>query len=206
MPARPARAAPLDCNDNNPCTDDSCAKAKGCLHLANSGACSDGDACTKGDLCQDSACKSGAAVDCNDDNPCSDDSCDKVSGCDANATCQAASGKGCACNQGYLGDGKTCAKPETQVCASADEGGSVQLACPQGMVIGAVTFSSYGMPQGECGQYATTACHAQDSVGGVAGLCAGKPACTVAADNATFGDPCEGVAKHMYVQVGCVGQ
>ncbi len=72
---------PVSCDDQQPCTVDSCDKAKGCLHTAQVGTCSDGDACTAGDSCQDGNCAAGLQVDCGDGNPCSADSCDPVSGC-----------------------------------------------------------------------------------------------------------------------------
>jgi hypothetical protein len=70
-----------NCNDGNPCTDDSCDGVAGCAHTANSAACSDGSACTVGDLCEEGSCAGGAALDCNDDNVCTDDSCDSIIGC-----------------------------------------------------------------------------------------------------------------------------
>ena len=57
----------LDCNDNNPCTSDSCIPNTGlCAHvnLADGSACEDGDACTLADTCLAGACKSGAAKVC----------------------------------------------------------------------------------------------------------------------------------------------
>ncbi len=49
------------CNDNNACTDDSCDTIKGCLHIANSAACSDGKECTVGDACSGGKCQPGTA-------------------------------------------------------------------------------------------------------------------------------------------------
>ena len=69
------------CDDNNPCTDDSCDPDKACQHAANSAPCTDGDACTTGDHCANSACVAKAKLGCNDENPCTDDSCDKLKGC-----------------------------------------------------------------------------------------------------------------------------
>ncbi len=39
------------CQDNNPCTADSCAGSVGCVFLASPATCSDGNACTVGDSC-----------------------------------------------------------------------------------------------------------------------------------------------------------
>jgi hypothetical protein len=53
----------IACNDNNPCTDDSCDGLSGCLFVANHGACDDGNACTVGDYCLDGEC-AGTPVQC----------------------------------------------------------------------------------------------------------------------------------------------
>jgi hypothetical protein len=45
------------CNDSNPCTDDSCAPATGCVYVNdNTNSCSDGNLCTTGDVCLAGAC------------------------------------------------------------------------------------------------------------------------------------------------------
>jgi hypothetical protein len=72
---------PINCNDNNPCSDDSCNPSGGCGHVNNTVACSDGDACTTQDACSAGLCKGGNIVICNDNLPCTDDSCDKLVGC-----------------------------------------------------------------------------------------------------------------------------
>ncbi len=81
--------AAANCDDKNPCTDDSCDKAKGCVHLANSAACSDDNACTAVDLCADATCVAGKAVDCDDKNPCTNELCDAVVGCAISANSNA---------------------------------------------------------------------------------------------------------------------
>ncbi len=70
-----------NCNDGNPCTDDSCDADLGCQHANNVAPCHDGDACTTGDLCANGQCQPGELVDCDDKNPCTDDSCDAALGC-----------------------------------------------------------------------------------------------------------------------------
>ncbi len=72
---------PLDCADDNVCTDDLCDAQSGCLHVNNSGPCSDKDACTLGDTCQAGICLPGAAIECIDNNPCTDDVCTAQTGC-----------------------------------------------------------------------------------------------------------------------------
>ena len=55
-------AKPVDCNDGNPCTADSCAPTKGCVHSAKIGGCEDGDPCTEGDTCKGGVCAAGSDV------------------------------------------------------------------------------------------------------------------------------------------------
>jgi hypothetical protein len=70
----------LDCDDHNPCTDDTC-NAGACVHANNTAACSDGNACTTNDMCALGLCAGGAPRICDDGNSCTDDFCDLVSGC-----------------------------------------------------------------------------------------------------------------------------
>jgi hypothetical protein len=82
----------LICNDNNPCTDDSCDAVAGCLKTQNTAPCEDGSQCTVGDTCAGGVCKGGPAPVCNDGNPCTTDFCDPASGCSVSAL----NGIGCA--------------------------------------------------------------------------------------------------------------
>ena len=63
-------AGQVDCNDKQPCTNDSCNPVKGCVHLFNAATCSDGDPCTVGDKCSDGACTVGTPMNCNDGDAC----------------------------------------------------------------------------------------------------------------------------------------
>jgi hypothetical protein len=47
---------PLPCDDNNPCTTDSCKQGNGCVHVLNKDACDDGESCTEGDVCTGGFC------------------------------------------------------------------------------------------------------------------------------------------------------
>jgi cysteine-rich repeat protein len=71
----------LDCDDDNPCTTDSCDPMVGCLHMNNELPCNDGDTCSTGDTCIDGECLPTGELDCDDGNVCTDDSCDGQSGC-----------------------------------------------------------------------------------------------------------------------------
>jgi hypothetical protein len=53
----------IACDDNNPCTDDSCDGLSGCLFETNHGGCDDGNACTIGDTCAGGEC-AGTPVEC----------------------------------------------------------------------------------------------------------------------------------------------
>ena len=70
-----------DCDDKNPCTADSCDKAKGCLNATHTGSCDDGNACTAADVCNKGVCLPGKPPVCDDGNDCTEDSCDVAKGC-----------------------------------------------------------------------------------------------------------------------------
>ncbi len=72
-----------DCNDDNPCTKDSCDAKQGCLHKAVTDAepCPDDDLCNGLESCLAGVCTAGPDTDCNDHNPCTEDSCDALTGC-----------------------------------------------------------------------------------------------------------------------------
>jgi hypothetical protein len=71
----------VECNDNNPCTSDSCGNLGICEYESVNGDCDDGNMCTQGDKCLDGVCTFVNLVKCDDDNPCTDDSCDPAIGC-----------------------------------------------------------------------------------------------------------------------------
>jgi MYXO-CTERM domain-containing protein len=110
-------AAP-SCDDQNPCTTDSCDKAKGCQHAAVSDgtACGDGDVCNGDEVCVAGACSAGTPLDCADTDPCTVDTCDQTSGCQhaaaaEGATCSTGACSGactsgaCVCGTGGAGGG-----------------------------------------------------------------------------------------------------
>ena len=72
---------PLVCNDDNPCTDDSCNSLTGCVFSANAAPCNDGNACTLDAACKNKVCTAVKVLSCADGDPCTDDSCDPVAGC-----------------------------------------------------------------------------------------------------------------------------
>jgi hypothetical protein len=96
-----------DCNDNNPCTNDSCKNGLCDYQDAPAGAsCDDGNKCTTGDKCDASGKCAGVSKNVDDGNPCTNDACDPASG---NPVYTPAPGKSCsdgnACTDGDKCDG-----------------------------------------------------------------------------------------------------
>lgn len=79
-------APPVACDDDNPCTNDTCDPLLGCAHVPDEGACDDDNACTGVGACTAGLCEAGAALDCDDDNSCTIDSCHPTQGCTHLAT------------------------------------------------------------------------------------------------------------------------
>jgi hypothetical protein len=70
-----------NCDDNNVCTTDSCAKDV-CSNVPNTAPCNDGTVCTLSDLCDGKGkCIGSMPLKCDDGKVCTDDSCDKAAGC-----------------------------------------------------------------------------------------------------------------------------
>ncbi|NUN15951.1 MAG: hypothetical protein HUU55_20180, partial [Myxococcales bacterium] len=75
--------AKVTCNDKNPCTDDSCDPAVGCVVVNDdTNVCSDGNLCTIADHCVAGVCVT-EPNPCDDGNPCS------ISYCDGSTSCYA---------------------------------------------------------------------------------------------------------------------
>ena len=71
----------ISCDDNNPCTGNSCDPITGCASTNLDGsACDDDNPCTIGDLCKVGVCVTGAAKVCNSGIACTAGSCDLVTG------------------------------------------------------------------------------------------------------------------------------
>ena len=82
--------SPVPCNDDNPCTDNSCDETGGCIFTANQNDCDDEIPCTIGDHCKDAECV-GAPVECGcqNDEDCAPlengDICDGTLYCDTSS-------------------------------------------------------------------------------------------------------------------------
>jgi hypothetical protein len=109
---------PPDCDDDNPCTTDSCQPNVGCRHVDNTDACDDHLFCTVGDRCSGGACV-GTARDCT----ASGDQC-RIGTCDEgiNECVGVPKPDGTACN-----DGSACTSGET--CTSGVCAGGTGVVC-----------------------------------------------------------------------------
>ena len=112
-----------DCDDKNPCTNDSCDTGKGCVHANNTAFCDDNDKCTSGDVCKDAVCAGPAPVVCDDKNVCTNDSCDALKGCVAsNNTAPCDDGSFCtdkdACAAGACKAGATVVCDDKNPCTT----------------------------------------------------------------------------------------
>jgi len=120
------------CDDQSPCTADSCDPKVGCVHTPVSAPCDDKDACTANDSCTGGKCV-GSAADaqkkCEDNNPCTVDSCEAALGC----VHKPATGGPCddgnkctvndACQNGSCVSGtNTCACSADSECAGKEDG------------------------------------------------------------------------------------
>lgn len=70
------------CDDNNPCTRDTCDPNVGCkFEPLSVGACDDKNLCTGDGVCLAGQCQAGAPISCEDGNPCTSGTCDPTQGC-----------------------------------------------------------------------------------------------------------------------------
>jgi len=72
---------PIECDDQNPCTDDKCDGTGGCVFENNDADCGAENLCVVGKKCVEGQCSGGVEMLCGDDNPCTTDSCDPALGC-----------------------------------------------------------------------------------------------------------------------------
>ncbi len=112
--------APVDCNDGNQCTDDSCIAGQGCLNPASApgSSCDDGVNCTESDACTGAGSCAGVAVVCDDANGCTTEACNEALGCVAVAI-----DDGTVCDDGSscTGDG-TCTAGECVGALTCSDG------------------------------------------------------------------------------------
>jgi MYXO-CTERM domain-containing protein len=125
------------CENGDPCTDNSCDPASGCLYnpTPDGTLCPDGDVCDGTEICQAGVCQETIPLVCNDDNPCTEDSCDPVTGCtnvdlaDGTACGDGACGSMiCASGQCVLADPDVCDDGDPCTADSCDDAGGCQHA------------------------------------------------------------------------------
>lgn len=86
------------------------------------------------------------------------------------------------------------------ICATAAENGVLTITAPAGNKFTTVNFASYGTPNGSCGSFTTSSCHAANSLSICAAAIVGNTTASINATNTVFGDPCVGTVKRLYVQ------
>lgn len=70
----------VSCDDDVPCTMDTCDLEAGCVSAVDDAACNDGDACTTDSCDAETGCQNDALT-CEDDHACTTDTCDTEAGC-----------------------------------------------------------------------------------------------------------------------------
>jgi hypothetical protein len=176
--------AAVNCNDSNPCTDDSCDSLTGlCGHLNNTAGCDDGSACTAGDVCSGGACVGGTTVTCNDGNGCTNDACNPANGLCEFVNNTASCNDGNACTTGDACAAGSCASGTAVVCN--DNNACTDDTCNP------ATGCVFANNTAACndGNACTTgeACSAGACAGGTAVVCNDNNACTADSCNQATG-------------------
>jgi len=121
-------AAEAVCNDNNPCTTDSCSPTTGCVNspVAVGTTCSDGNPCTSADTCKLQGgvltC-SGNTLNCDDGNACTADFCGGTGTCQhTNLTGSCSDNNACTtgdtCTNGYCVGGPPATCNDNNSCTA----------------------------------------------------------------------------------------
>lgn len=103
---------PLNCNDNNACTTDSCNAATGCATTPVT--CNDNNVCTT-DSCNPATGCATTPVVCSDNNECTNDTCDPVTGCAFSNRTGSCTDDGNACTSDVCNAG-ACTHPDNGSC------------------------------------------------------------------------------------------
>ncbi|MBM4345754.1 MAG: hypothetical protein FJ100_20465, partial [Deltaproteobacteria bacterium] len=164
----------LNCDDNNPCTDDPCNATGGCEHkaVADGTACAGANACITVGKCQSGKCAGNVPVDCDDGNPCTADACDTKTGCKyANLAAACDDGDPCTsgdvCQNGACKAGPGC--DANAVCTL--QGWSGVCVCKSG-------FVGNGKSCAVCKPDCSGKSCGPDGCGGQCGVCGGNQTCT----------------------------
>lgn len=87
------------------------------------------------------------------------------------------------------------------ICGEVNEGGILNLTAPPASVFTNVQFASYGNATGSCGNFVLGSCNSPNSTSVVSAAAIGTNSFSLIANNDTFGDPCNGTAKNLKVQL-----
>jgi hypothetical protein len=136
----------VPCDDQNPCTADSCDPVLGCQATSDDGAsCDDGSLCSVGDVCMGGACTPGTAVACDDGNLCTVDSCHAADGCQYESIADLCTDEN-PCTDALCDAQLGCVyPPNTEPCNDANECTAVDT-CTGGLCIGFPIDASDGNP------------------------------------------------------------
>jgi sugar lactone lactonase YvrE len=115
---------PIDCDDHNPCTTDTCDPTNGCQHtlMTDGTACDDATVCNGHETCQAGTCTAGTPLACDDGNLCTTDTCDPTNGC-----------------QHAVGNAGVVCRPAAGVCDVAETCTGTSAACPPDAFVPAMT-------------------------------------------------------------------
>ncbi|RZC90168.1 hypothetical protein C5167_044796 [Papaver somniferum] len=89
------------------------------------------------------------------------------------------------------------------VCANAYEGRSLEISC-HGRTISAISFASFGNPQGSCGSFERGPCDSESLISIVEKACVGKETCSIDVSLKTLGSSaCGGINNKLAVEATC---
>lgn len=80
-----------------------------------------------------------------------------------------------------------------------NENSTLTLSTANGNGFLSTIFASFGTPTGSNGNYTLGGCHQTNTPSIISTLSYGKSSFSVTANNATFGDPCAGTSKRLYI-------
>jgi len=87
-----------------------------------------------------------------------------------------------------------------QVCYIINENATQTITTPEGAIFSEVIFASYGNASGSCETgFTLGSCNASGTVGIIENLALGNNSFTISVNNTTFGDPCNGVTKKLFL-------
>ncbi|SMC58582.1 choice-of-anchor Q domain-containing protein [Moheibacter sediminis] len=90
----------------------------------------------------------------------------------------------------------------SRVCFIVDENVTRTISAPAGAVFSEVIFASYGNASGNCTTgFTMGSCNAVNSRSVIENLALGNNSFIITPNNTTFGDPCSGTAKKLYIQI-----